>query len=89
MYLRNTSCSDERDDLFPVAAEPVRKLRRDDELFEIASGIASVQLSTHLSIASKNFSCSSSLHLSRGLVILYGLRDLPEAADRITKLVLQ
>ena len=37
----------------------------------------------HLSIASKNFSCSSSLHLSRGFVILYGLRDLQDPSDRI------
>ena len=72
-HLRHASCANEGDDVLPVAAKPANRCTHRVDIAQIMRLRARCgvhQPSAHLSMASKNFSCSSSLHLSRGLVIL-------------------
>ena len=72
-HLRHASCANEGDDVLPVAAKPANRCTHRVDVAQIMRWRARYgvhQPSAHLSMASKNFSCSSSLHLSRGLVIL-------------------
>ena len=70
-HLRHAPCADEGDDVLPVAAKPANRCTQYVDTCQATTLRAKIrQPSPHLSMASKNFSCSSSLHLSRGLVIL-------------------
>ena len=83
-YLRHASGSDESYYLLPVTSKPehMRSIRPVAKN-RTACHFRHYEVQTHLSIASRNFSCSCSFQRSLGFVILYGLRVLVALAVRM------